>query len=341
MAEPMKSDAPLQLARHAIKDIHDESILVRALFELADLEQARAGDPQITLAHAERLIANLNDAATRVSLICDLAQVFVRLGRDPYRLLDFAKSAAMDATLPSQIYVALVEAKLGFQVTRNLRWAEELAGVQTSAEWLVRTQATIVRIQAESGAWSAARCTIRRISDPLQQLCSRCDLALAAHERQNDWALDTFDTSPQLDELTNPHDRVHAYGALATTAHAMKVDCLDFLQHALDAAAQMRDPDERMQAGMQIARVVARCLNPSLARQCLEQLPESALPEALIGICEELAQVGAIDDTRELAGQLMFPGHRDRALLCIVRSLARSEKGSPTTSSVSCREFQP
>ena len=217
----MKPNALLQLAQQSTEHIYDEVLLVRALLELAQIERACSADAQSTLASVEKLVGTLRDAEMRVILACDLAQTSARLGSDPYRFLEFAKAETLGVSIRAEIYIALVEAKLGHHADRRLRWAEECAGIQQPTAWLAQTQAAVARIQAESGDWSAARCTIRRIEDALQQFVSYCELAVSAHAQGNDWALDAF---PQINNIVRLSDSVRAKCILAMTAHSLGFD---------------------------------------------------------------------------------------------------------------------
>lgn len=315
----MMSDALLQLAKQTTEHIHDEVLLVRALLELAQIERACSADPESTLASAGQLVEKLGDAEMRVILACDLAQTSARLRRDPYRFLEFAKSETLGVSIRAEIYIALVEAKLGNQVDCRLRWAEKCAGIQRPTAWLVQTQAAVARIQAEAGDWSGARCTIRRIDDGLQRFVSWCELALSAYEQGNDWALDAL---PQVDHIARLTDGVRAKCILTITAHSLGLDPSDHLDQLFKMAGRLWDSEDQHLTGVLIARVLARCQELGIARQIVGALPEPAQQEALLGLCQETAQAGNVEETQTLAGELMVPGYRDRALYYIVCSVA-------------------
>jgi hypothetical protein len=288
------------------------------------MEQVCEADPLSTLDRAERCITRLCDPVARVILACDLAQVHAKLGRDPYRLLEFAKSETVGVSIRAEIYIALVEGKLGYRTERKLRWAEECARIQSPAAWLEQTQAAVVRIQAKAGDWSAARCTIRRIDDPLQKLLSCCELAVSAHEQGNEWALETL---PPLDNITRLCDAVRAKCILTMTGYSLGLDVSGQVQQLIDLARQVREPADRQLAAILILRVLSRCRKVGLALQMVNALPKDVRQEALLAMCQETSDIGHLADTQTLADHLMVPGYRDHALYCLVRCAACAATG--------------
>lgn len=321
----MISHAILQLARESTKNIHDELLSARALMQLGELEQVCGVDSESTFAAAERLVVGQCDPVARVILACDLSQVLASLGRDPYRLLEFAKSTAVGNSIRAEIYIALVEAKLGFHTDRKLRWAEDCAEIQEHKGWLLKTQAAAARIQADAGNWNAARWTTLRIEDPLQQLASCCELALCAHEQGNYGVLDML---PRVDSIGHLSESVRAKCILTMTTHSLGLDASNQLRQLIEFANRLRDAEDRLSAGILLARVHARCELFNVASEFVNALPEAAQKEALLGMCQETAQAGNVNDTLTLANELMGPGYRDLALFSIVRSATNAGRGN-------------
>ncbi len=313
----MTCDALLPFARETTDSIHDELVRARALLQVADLERACKADTTSTLAAAEQLAIGQCDRVARVILTCDLAQAFVRQGLEPYRLIEFAKSETIGVSIVAEIYIALVEAKLGIHADRNLRWAEQCAAAQDHSGWLLQTQAAVARIQAVAGDWKAAQDTACRIEDPLQRLLSFCELAVGAREQGNDHALDVVH---RIDGISHLIDQMRAKCILTMTAYSLGLDAFGHLRQLIELASRMRDPEQRQLAGVMVARVLARCRQLGAAMKIGRALPEPVQQEALLAICQETARAGDMEETERIASELMIPGYRDRALYCIVFS---------------------
>ncbi len=314
----------LSTACQAMNQIHDSALRCRALMQIAQLERAAGLDPQATLTCAERLLRDFTEPTAQAVNAGELAQCAWRLGHDPYRFLDRARSASVGGSILGEIYVALIEAKLGDHPERKLRWAEQCASIQQPASCLLQTQAAIARIQSDGGDWNAAQATIRRIENPLQRMLSYCELTITAHQRGHERMAGAM---PSIDAISCLCDQVRAKCALAMTAQAIGIDATEFLRQSIDLAGQLRTPENRQVAAVLFTRVLAHRQDFGIALQIVKALPDHAQPEALLAACDETAEQGDVAMTRALAQQLLVPGYRDRALYCIVRSAVRAVGG--------------
>lgn len=314
------------LARRATAAILDDTLQVQALLQVALMESALRDDPFATLRTAIRLI-DQHPRLEAAVLYAELAVVLQHLGHTSDAPLQRAETLA-EFDRPVEICILLAAARCGLRVKANLSAAESLAQDAGGGDFVERVRQCVAVIYALGGDGGSAFAATRRIR-PLG-LRTEALSQLGQLSGTQNWGATALDEADELVEtIEGVACRCRAYARLARAHHHRGAYSGRWLGKMHESFGRLTAASDLAQCAPILAATLAQHGAIAAAVSFADAIPAHLQSDCHLAICEHLAQIGKVRQTRQLAEWILLPGYRDQALLTIVAAAARAV-GVPT-----------